>query len=135
MKLDVEMYVRTKNHNGFPGGIGKIEKIQDDEKHKTSWITLDRSLDGRSFLVMKQEIVKASHTLLGNDKEPCLIELGDYVNGNKVIEIEKNYKFIDGTIRDILWTDTKMQKAIWDETIKSIVTKEQFEQMEYKVEE
>ena len=62
-----------------------------------------------------------------------IINIGDYVNGNKVIEIEKNYKFIDGTIRDILWTDTKMQKAIWDETIKSIVTKEQFEQMAYKV--
>ena len=70
---------------------------------------------------------KASYNIID------ILEVGDYVNGNKVIEIEKNYKFIDGTIRDILWTDTKMQKAIWDETIKSIVTKEQFEQMAYKV--
>ena len=128
--LDVEMYVRTKNHNGFPGGIGKIKKIEDDEKHKTSWITLDRSLDGRSFLVMKQEIVKASHTLLGNDKEPCLIESGDYVNGYLVLNV---LDFNDNT--RILSLERIYDNKITEEDIKSIVTKEQFESMKYSLEE
>lgn len=128
MKLDVGMYVRTKNHNGFPGGIGKIEKIEDDETHKTSWITLDRSLDGRSFLVIKQEIVKASHTLLGNDKEPCLIEAGDYINGYFVLNV---LDFNDNT--RILSLERIYDNKITEEDIKSIVTKEQFESMEYRL--
>lgn len=128
MKLDVGMYVRTKNHNGFPGGIGKIEKIEDDETHKTSWITLDRSLDGRSFLVIKQEIVKASHTLLGNDKEPCLIEAGDYINGYLVLNV---LDFNDNT--RILSLERIYDNKITEEDIKSIVTKEQFESMEYRL--
>ena len=129
MKLDVGMYVRTKNHNGFPGGIGKIEKIEDDETHKTSWITLDCSLDGRSFLVMKQEIVKASHTLLGNDKEPCLIEAGDYVNSYLVLNV---LDFNDNT--RILSLERIYDNKITEEDIKSIVTKEQFESTKYSLE-
>lgn len=129
MKLDVGMYVRTKNHNGFPGGIGKIEKIEDDETHKTSWITLDRSLDGISFLVMKQEIVKASHTLLGNDKEPCLIEAGDYVNDYLVLNV---LDFNDNT--RILSLERIYDNKITEEDIKSIVTKEQFESTKYSLE-
>ena len=129
-KLEPNMYVRTKNHNGFPGGIGKIEKIEDDETHKTSWITLDRSLDGRSFLVMKQEIVKASHTLLGNDKESCLIEAGDYVNGYLVLNV---LDFNDNT--RILSLERIYDNKITEEDIKSVITHEQMEQMEYKVDE
>ena len=73
------------------------------------------------------EIIKASHNIID------LIEVGDYVNGSKVIEIEKDYKFIDNEIRDILWLDNKRNNAVWKETIKSIVTKEQFSSMEYRL--
>ena len=114
MKLEVGMYVRTI------GGIERLKKENDN-----GWF-FEKSMIIKPDNIEKY-IIKASYNIID------ILEEGDYVNGNKVIEIEKNYKFIDGTIRDILWTDTKMQKAIWDETIKSIVTKEQFEQMAYKV--
>lgn len=113
MKLEVGQFARLKS-----GYIVKVLNVKDD------WIETDTKFITRTF---PKDFVKASYNIID------VLEVGDYVNGNKVIEIEKNYKFIDGTIRDILWTDTKMQKAIWDETIKSIVTHEQMEQIAYRV--
>ena len=118
--LSVGMYIRNKD-----GIIDKV--IIDYNGHCASPNCECKHISCAKNYYDEDKIVKASYNIID------ILEIGDYVNGNKVIEIEKNYKFIDGTIRDILWTDTKMQKAIWDETIKSIVTKEQFEQMEYKV--
>ena len=120
-KLEPNMYVRTKC-----GYICKIININDFREPSMKY-GVEASYLKDIMFIGDDDILKASHNIID------LIEVGDYVNGNKVIEIEKNYKFIDGTIRDILWTDTKMQKAIWDETIKSIVTHEQMEQMAYKV--
>ena len=51
-----------------------------------------------------------------------LIEVGDYVNGLKVVKIEDNILTMHGLIHNI-----------GEEDIKSIVTKEQFKSMEYKV--
>lgn len=120
-KLELNMYVRTKW-----GYICKIININDFREPSMKYGVEANYLKDVMF-IGDDDIVKASYNIID------VLEVGDYVNGNKVIEIEKNYKFIDGTIRDILWTDTKMQKAIWDETIKSIVTHEQMEQMAYKV--
>lgn len=57
-----------------------------------------------------------------------LIEVGDYVNGFKVDEIDEkgiyNYNSYDGWGANI---------ASCNEDIKSIVTKEQFSQMEYRI--
>lgn len=127
MKLELKenMYVRN-----CYGRIAKIEDIEDNIAYCDNWL-YQRYEEFITFIDLNNEkdinkITKVSYNIID------VLEVGDYVNGNKVIEIEKNYKFIDGTIRDILWTDTKMQKAIWYETIKSIVTHEQFEQMAYK---
>ena len=120
-KLEPNMYVRTKC-----GYICKIININDYREPSMKY-GVEASYLKDIMFIGDDDILKASHNIID------ILEVRDYVNGNKVIEIEKNYKFIDGTIRDILWTDTKMQKAIWDETIKSIVTHEQMEQMEYKV--
>ena len=121
MKLEVGQFARLKS-----GYICKIININDFREPNMKYGVEANYLRDIMF-IGDNDIAKASYNIID------ILEVGDYVNGNKVIEIEKNYKFIDGTIRDILWTDTKMQKAIWDETIKSIVTKEQFEQMAYKV--
>ena len=120
MKLEVGMYVRTKD-----GIIDKI--IIDYYGHCANPNCKYKHISCTKNYYDEDKIVKASYNIID------ILEVGDYVNGSKVIEIEKDYKFIDGTIRDILWTDTKMQRAIWDETIKSIITKEQMEQMTYKV--
>lgn len=121
-KLEPNMYVRTKW-----GYICKIININDFREPSMKY-GVEASYLKDIMFIGDDDILKASHNIID------ILEEGDYVNGNKVIEIEKNYKFIDGTIRDILWTDTKMQKAIWDETIKSIVTKEMFSSVEYRME-
>nr|DAT77148.1 MAG TPA: hypothetical protein [Caudoviricetes sp.] len=128
MKLELRknMYVRN-----CYGRIAKIEYIEDNTAYCDNWLYQSYE-DHITFINLDDEddideILKTSYNIID------ILEVGDYVNGSKVIEIEKDYKFIDGTIRDILWTDTKMQRAIWDETIKSIITKEQMEKMTYKV--
>ena len=59
------------------------------------------------------EVIKSSPNLID------LIEVGDYVNGFRVDRVEKDIDY-DGY-------------AITGEQIKSIVTREQFESMEYKI--
>lgn len=56
-----------------------------------------------------------------------LIEVGDYVNGHKVVKKNKCTLYIEDYI------DEDSYLYISRDNIKSIVTKEQFERMEYKV--
>lgn len=65
------------------------------------------------------EIVKSSPNIID------LIEFGDYVNGGQVREIKKDYIRISGG--EYNW------QFLEKEEIKSIVTKEQFSCMEYKI--
>ena len=113
MKLEVGMYVRTD---------GKIEKIKELGYQDEKYVSFSKD---NTHLIYKDEI-KASHNLLGNDKEPCLIEVGDYVNGYKLLYQDSHYSYFDTDICD--WIYIKK-----DEQIKSIVTKEQFSSMKYKV--
>ena len=69
------------------------------------------------FEMTKQNCKKASHNIID------LIEVGDYVNGSKVSIIESEF---------IYW---ETGNAIHCKYIESIVTKEQFKSMEYKVNE
>lgn len=59
-----------------------------------------------------------------------LIEVGDYVNSGKVFLITDG---IDKHLRVADEKGTWCIKDIYEDDIKSIVTKEQFEKMEYKV--
>ena len=52
------------------------------------------------------------------------MKVGDYVNGERVINIIKKYKYLEVSDEEII---------IDEKDIKSIVTKEQFESMEYKI--
>lgn len=117
MNLEVGMYVR------FNGMINKIIGI--DDNWYDDWLDEVSSMDIDIFIKDYKPI--ASFNIID------LIEVGDYVNGMKVLEIEEGCTFIDGTISNILWTDTIKNNAIWNETIKSIVTKEQFENMSYHI--
>ena len=122
MKLNVGDYVRTQNHNGFAGGIAKILKIEHDERLKKDWLTLDRALDHISFLEMSSNVIKSSPNIID------LIEFGDYVNGKLVEDIFDKTNYADKSIK------LKGSGDYWyNEHIKSIVTKEQFKQMEYKI--
>ena len=108
MKLKVGMYVRTDN-----GIIGKIyEKIGDMFTYK------DSNRDYITYGLLHSEIIKASYNIID------LIEVGDYVNGLPVIFVEEDRVDI-GQAEDYFW--------LKNQHIKSIVTKEQMKQMEYKV--
>lgn len=98
MELEIGMYVRTIN--------GKIWIIKSQQ-----------AISGH-----RKDIINASYDIID------LIEVGDYVNGLKVDEIDEkgiyNYNSYDG------W---RVNIASCNEDIKSIVTKESFERMEYRI--
>ena len=116
MELKEGMYVRTED--------GEISKIE--------WFTLqiwegDNTTEANFWLENKQRLMypldkfKASHNIID------LIEVGDYVNGRKVtLKTDNDYIEVDyGENID----------GYHNKDIKSIVTKEQFESICYKVEE
>lgn len=112
--MKVGDYVRTKS-----GGIGKTIEI--DNNASCSHIITDNETFGLGWDGEQvnwdfiTEIVKSSPNIID------LIEIGDYVNGNKVTDINGIIYVKDvGFLEEI--------------EIKSIVTKEQFEAMEYKCE-
>ena len=107
MKLEVGMYVRTDR-----GKIGKLRKELKDYYE----LEYPRNV---CDLVYKNRIIKSSFTLLG------IINIGDYVNGKQVdnVTLGRGNYILVGLHR------------IYESEIKSIVTREAFEQMSYEVSE
>ena len=112
MKLEEGMYVRTKD--------GLIDKVIIDYKGCCNSTTCNcKHVSCEHNYYDEEDIVKTS------DNPIDLIELGDYVNGYKVIYVYPNLIKVDST--DI-W-------EIHSRDIKSIVTKEQFNSVKYEVKE
>ena len=115
-KIEVGEYVRTEN-----GGIGRITRIA--EGYRAKYAT---KFNNRIFYIARNNIVKHSKNIID------LIEKGDYVNGHKIImDLEQSMKHYD-TIDCFV---TAKGYTFEEEDIKSIVTKEQFASVEYRVEE
>lgn len=125
MKLERGMYVRTndgiiaKNYGEFSNNA-IVNGVFIKQNH-TKWI-------------YKNRITKVSHNIID------LIEIGDYVNGKEVIALRKDIskRDIHPSSKNcnifILYSVSQgWYFGIKDEDIKSIVTKEQFSQMEYRV--
>ena len=111
MKLEVGMYVRTRD-----GFLWKPKKIEIEE---------DNSVWFDDYYDYDVSDVKASHNIID------LIEVGDYVNGYKVY-----YCYCADEDSTGLFIDTETKKRVWldkPNQIKSIVTKEQFSSMEYRL--
>ena len=110
--MKVGDYVRTKKD-----GIGKIISFSYQEDDECCFIELSNRRTG----IKQFNIIKSSPKIID------LVEIGDYVNGIRVDDIREdqiyNYNEYDGYPVNI------------GREIKSIVTKEQFESMEYKVKE
>ena len=107
-KLEVGMFCRIKTLSGI-GRIAKLEKIDD------ICITDNGAVD-------KNNIIKARHNILD------LIEVGDYVNGYKITLIHETY--------NALYAEDEqgyLIKSFGKDDIKSIVTKEQFSSMKYRL--
>ena len=120
MKLEVGMYVRTKK------GLGKIYKtryfMDEYEIHLDSNVGTILNVTDNTYWSHTYDIIgEPSHNIID------LIEVGDYVNGEKVIYIsEGNFKCIQ--------TEKTRDKLITEKDIKSVVTKEQFESVSYDIE-
>ena len=130
MKLEVGMYVRTDT-----GIIEKINQIYDRHATDNIVVWLNGFGDGRSVFVDDFEEVKYQSINARGfiKKEPSyriidLIEVGDYVNGLQVYETGifghngKTFCRLYGNVA-----------PFYNEDIKSIVTKEQFQKMEYRI--
>lgn len=118
MKLEVGMYAYSKSCRDY--GIGKIANITEGgQGFKGDLIDVQYKYSKHAI---EDHDVVASFNIID------LIEVGDYVNGLpvfKTIEYNGTYeKYIElyGSCSD--WEN---------EDVKTIVTKEQFEQMKYKV--
>ena len=120
MKLEVGMYVRKVN-----GNIEKITGVQ-DVKYTTRIQRYFSCSEPEDCFLTEDDITKTSHNLID------LIEVGDYVNGKKVVYVWKfksgNNLSLEGVL-DI----NNVEYAIHNDDIKSILTKEQYEANCYKV--
>ena len=117
--MKVNDYVRTDD-----GLIGKI--VSEPYEYKDS-IGHDIDFGDNNIYneyEMYQNIIKTSPNIID------IIEVGDYVNGYRVIDFD--YSVANTRIR--IWVDTENEiNYIFKNDIKSIVTKEQFKNMEYEV--
>lgn len=148
MKLEIGMYVRTDK--------GFIAQIKEFKEHYTkgkrlvdgcsvkevveNYLLLDgnqcRIIESIDYSIppcypsdeeldeIKSHIVKASYSIID------LIEVGDYVNGLKVTSVDKTF---EGNELIGLEKNFGISKFDNDYIITSIVTKEQFENMEYRI--
>ena len=115
-------YVRTKHK-----GIFKIdERCYFNKDFKEFWFKAP--CDKGNEWTTIAEVIKLSPNIID------LIEVGDYVNGEKIIKIAEDFS---GTKILIYGFDDgrhQVANAIYKKDIKSIVTKEKFESLEYRIE-
>ena len=120
-KLEIGMYCKTKD-----GIITKVDYIDNET------IYFDKDIfrfygEGIDFLEKNnlERIIKARFNIIN------LIEVGDYVNGERIISIIP----IDICGNEVLDNQHIFYKdgEIFEKDIKTVVTKEQFESMSYRI--
>ena len=126
MKLKAGMYVRTKY-----GDVFILDKIEDN--------CLIPRYVYIPCIITKEDVTKASHNIID------LIEVGDVItfkNDNDVYKVicipNKKYAcdcfYLEFNYADKYGVeDIYVSKEDMEETLKSIVTKEQFQKMEYRI--
>ena len=116
--MKVGDYVRLKN-----GYIDKIEELKLQTKYtKYNKLLFEHKIVECLFSDEDLKQLKSSPNIMD------LIEVGDYVNGLKVIDIVENDIYISDYYAESYIGLVKVKN------IKSIVTKEQFESMQYNLE-
>lgn len=132
MELEVGMYARTKHK-----GIIKIDKVIDNgvityeddlgrewEEETGRKVIRYIGKDGWNCGLDEKDILKASHNIID------LIQGNDFVNGHRVISVDRESLELD--IETFMY-HCGYETINGNTDIKSIVTKEQFESMSYKV--
>lgn len=125
MKLEVGMYVRTDL-----GEIGKVTNIVCDDVFKTGGMTFYNSEP-----YLKGNEIKVSFNIID------LIEVGDILvdDTNRKLEVyydeELDYLYVQCIDGDNNLYCESIRKQSFINNIKAIVTKEQMEQISYKIKE
>lgn len=127
MKLKEGMYVRTEK--GYIAKILGVDYLLDDngcELNNIEAVYLDKMVDEIGKDIYAGCVSQVFKECRVRDNLIDLIEVGDYVNGVEVEEInDKEIMLVDTH----LWID----KEVANRLIESIVTKEQFSSMKYEV--
>lgn len=127
-KLEVGMYVRFKDKRGNTY-IRKIKEVCNEQPHK-SWgaIIIDKNANNVPYVSLKN-IIKASYNLID------ILKVGDVIIDKEGHKYPINYEFetdYNGEYKSYEITiDDHITLFLKDGL--SIVTKEQFESLEYKV--
>lgn len=101
------------------GSIGKVTRIEDNTTTKFYY-------EDKELITIDKRVVKHSPNLID------LIQCGDYVNGYKVLYVCNEEPCPSGKYVDIDCDKPSEESYFFDNQIKSIVTKEQFEDISYK---
>ena len=124
--MKVGDYVRLDRCQG-------INKIDEEDEIGTFYLedVIGDEWGDETFRLDTNDVIKSSPNIID------LIEVGDYVNGSKIIELATN---IDGKVLYLETDITEFDNVyacghinIYEKDIKSIVTSEQFSQMEYRI--
>lgn len=135
MKLKEGMYVRTK-YNDFCNmvAIRKMDEIDDDGSFWIDDYIIDTYGDEQNKL-HEEDIEIASENIVD------VLKVGDYVNGERVISLRKDIPERDihmNSKDNFIFVDYDLENnwyyGIDTDKIKTVVTKEQFENMAYKIE-
>lgn len=135
MELKKEMYVRTK-YNDFCNmvAIRKIDEFDDDGSFWIDDYIIDTYGDEQDKL-HEEDVEFASEDIVN------VIKPGDYVNGERVIAVRKDIpeRYIHMNSKDnFIFVEYDLVNnwyyGIDTDKIKTVVTKEQFENMKYRVE-
>ena len=119
MKLEVGQFARLKS-----GYICKIININDFREPNMKYGVEANYLKDVMF-IGDEDIVKASYNIID------LIEVGDYINGYKVVDIIHNNRKLEPSTM-IYCEYGSRYIGFYNEEIKSVITNEQMEQMTYK---
>ena len=132
MKLEVGKWCRTKEGTIFKIIGGNVDMWEIDIDY--SYLSKCENEDYNSYAYNKNNslfeylVVKSSFNIID------LIEVGDYVNGKKIVDVgclingpRKGTKVID------YYITPSAVSYLENEDIKSVITHEQIEQMAYKV--
>lgn len=124
-ELRVGMYVRTKDKKGVQH-IRKIIDLPKDTRYGS--IVVDKDIHNVKW-VSKKNVLKASFNII------YLIEVGDYVNGELVVQVsnDKGWVFTEPVYFDE-YRGEERHYCYNSYEIKSVVTKEQFNSVKYEVE-
>lgn len=124
MNIEIGEYIRT-----FNGEIAKI--IGTSIEFDTKVYTTDQYIQSsRDFYVFENDcgITKHSKNIID------LIEVGDYVNGNKAHSVDYSTSTQTGEKYLVIDKIYQSVKYFYEKDIKTIVTKEMMKSVEYRVE-